>query len=84
MATADGWQIFKRDGYRCRTCGRAGRLECDHIRGHGGGLYDPDNLQSLCRACHFEKTRVENGGAQIAGRSEWTEYVRQLERATMA
>ena len=38
----------------------------------------------LCRACHFEKTRVENGGAQIAGRAEWTEYVKQLESDTMA
>ena len=23
--------ILKRDGYRCRACGKAGRLEVDHI-----------------------------------------------------
>ncbi len=22
-------QVFKRDGFRCRECGRPGRLECD-------------------------------------------------------
>ena len=23
--------VFNRDGWRCRVCGRAGRLECDHV-----------------------------------------------------
>ena len=25
-------QVFDRAGYRCQTCGMAGRLECDHVR----------------------------------------------------
>ena len=55
-------QVFNRDGYRCRKCGSAGRLECDHVISldRGGDPYDPDNLQALCRGCHIEKTRREN------------------------
>ena len=54
--------VFARDGYRCRKCGRAGRLECDHVvpRNRGGAALDPANCQSLCRPCHFEKTGGEN------------------------
>ena len=54
-------QILERDGYRCRTCERAGRLEVDHIQPirKGGIEYDPGNLQVLCRGCHIEKTRLE-------------------------
>ena len=48
--------VFERDGWRCVECGRAGRLEVDHVQPlHKGG--DPwalDNLQSLCRRCHIE------------------------------
>ena len=55
-------RILERDGYRCRRCGRAGRLECDHVRPveQGGAKYDPANLQVLCRGCHISKTRAEN------------------------
>lgn len=55
-------EVLERDGYRCRFCGRAGRLECDHVQPlHMGGLpYELDNLQALCRGCHIAKTRQEN------------------------
>ena len=68
-AALDGqrWQllrlrVFQRDGWRCRKCGRAGRLECDHVvpMHRGGDPYDPANLQTLCRTCHIEKTAGEN------------------------
>ena len=54
-------QIFERHGYRCRSCGRAGRLECDHVipLEAGGDPYDLSNLQALCRGCHIAKTRRE-------------------------
>lgn len=54
-------EVFDRDGHRCQSCGRAGKLEADHIEPlHLGG--DPwafENLQSLCRSCHIAKTRAE-------------------------
>ena len=53
--------ILERDGYRCRNCGRAGRLEVDHIRTlWRGGSNEPDNLQALCAfPCHRDKTSAE-------------------------
>ena len=55
-------RILDRDGWRCRHCGRPGRLEVDHIRPlwKGGAPYDGDNLQVLCRGCHIRKTRKES------------------------
>ena len=57
-------QVFERDGYRCVRCGRAGRLECDHIipleREPGQDPYAVDGCQALCRDCHIAKTATEN------------------------
>ena len=62
------WDVVRRlaldrDGWRCVLCGRAGRLEVDHIKPlkDGGDMWDLANLQSLCRPCHFQKTASENG-----------------------
>ena len=56
-------RILARDGYRC-TCGckRGGRLEVDHIIpvDQGGDPWNEENLQTLRRSCHIEKTRREN------------------------
>ena len=43
-------------------CGKAGRLECDHVVpvDKGGDPWDPANLQAICRACHRLKTAGEN------------------------
>ncbi|MCY4510477.1 MAG: HNH endonuclease signature motif containing protein [Acidobacteria bacterium] len=53
--------ILAHAGYRCRTCGRAGRLEVDHVAPmHAGGAeWEPSNLQTLCRGCHIAKSRQE-------------------------
>ena len=52
--------VLKRDNFRCVECGKAGRLEVDHIsplqREPGQDPYDVNGLQTLCRACHIEKT----------------------------
>ena len=60
-------QVFERDGWRCVDCGRAGRLECDHVRPleWGGSAWGLDNLQTLCRGCHVRKTAAENEAARI-------------------
>ena len=54
--------VLDRDGWRCRACGRRGRLEVDHVEPlhRGGDPWDPSNLQALCRGCHVAKTRAEN------------------------
>ena len=52
-------QVLDRDGWRCRECGRAGRLEVHHrveLR-HGGAPYDAMNLETLCRFCHIDRHR---------------------------
>jgi len=55
--------VLERDGYRCRECGKAGRLEADHVQPlDKGGADDPDNMQALCVRCHIEKTRAERYG----------------------
>lgn len=53
------FSIYKRDGYRCRICGRtqsSDYLEIDHIKPISkGGKSTYDNLQTLCRRCNKEK-----------------------------
>ena len=81
---ADTWALVRRyvlnrDGYRCTACGKAGRLEIDHIRPmfKGGAALDTGNLQTLCRSCHIAKTRTENTAPE---RREWREYVKGISR----
>lgn len=46
-------QVFKRDGYRCQSCGRCGKLECHHtVPVEEGGLPLLDDLKTLCKPCH--------------------------------
>ena len=51
--------IFKRDGYRCKMCGRrynVNNLEIDHIYPIAkGGRSNKDNLQTLCHKCNVKK-----------------------------
>ena len=56
-------EVLDRDGWRCQSCGRAGRLEADHIEALevGGDPWALTNLQALCKACHKAKTRTEHG-----------------------
>ena len=74
--------VFDRDSWRCVECGRAGKLECDHIapleREPGQDPYDPNGLQTLCRSCHVEKTRQENRREPTPAEQAWRELVAEL------
>ena len=74
--------VFERDDYRCVMCGRAGRLECDHVtplqREPGQDVYDPNGLQTLCRSCHIEKTRAENRRELTPAEIQWRALVSEL------
>ena len=68
---------FERDGYRCQTCGKAGRLEAYHeppLR-DGADPYDIDGIRTLCRACHIERHRPDG---ETPGRAAWRELVEEI------
>ncbi len=73
-------RVFARDGYRCVKCGKAGRLECDHIRpvAHGGAQFDVENLRTLCRGCHVEITAKLNRRPDPPERAAWDVLVEAL------
>ena len=74
--------VFKRDNFRCVECGRAGKLEVDHVtpmqREPGQDVYDPNGLQSLCRACHIEKTRRENRRPLTPAEAAWRGLINEM------
>ena len=72
-------RIFERDNWRCVECGRAGRLECDHVipLAKGGAPYDRNNLQSLCRNCHIQKTSADSKPSDPA-RDAWKSLVEEI------
>ena len=74
--------VLDRDNWRCRNCHRYGN-ECDHIdRDPRIDPYEMDNLQTLCRACHIEKTRCENRRPLTPAEAEWAAFVQELLDAT--
>ncbi len=47
------WEVFKRDGYQCRYCGKEAPLTVDHvILWEQGGATVAENLVSACRRCN--------------------------------
>jgi 5-methylcytosine-specific restriction endonuclease McrA len=54
-------EILIRDGYRCRLCLSFCNLDVDHIKKRSqGGSDTPDNLRTLCRACHDREDNSTN------------------------
>lgn len=58
--------VLRRDGYLCVNCAKNDRptpaTDVDHITPKAkGGVDDLDNLQSLCRACHDDKSARDRG-----------------------
>ena len=74
--------VFERDGWRCVKCGRGGRLECDHVtpldREPGQDPYDVNGCQTLCRACHIEKTARENRHEPTPAEASWRALVEDM------
>ena len=74
--------VFARDSYRCMECGKAGRLECDHVvplqREPGQDPYDVNGLQTLCRSCHIAKTAAENRREPTPGEAAWRRMVGEI------
>lgn len=74
--------VFDRDGWRCVLCGKAGRLECDHVIPltvqPGQDPFDPDGLQTLCRPCHIAKTAAENRAERTPEEAAWDALVQEL------
>ena len=67
--------------WRCRSCGKAGRMEVDHVVPvQRGGSDAMENLQALCRSCHIRKTRRENRRELSPDEVRW----RELLAATLA
>ena len=73
-------EAFERDHYRCVVCGRPGALEADHVvpLEKGGAEYDLGNIQTLCRRCHFAKTKDESGRVPIPGAAAWAGMIREI------
>lgn len=70
-STAARLRILERDGYRCTHCGDTkGPFEVDHIDNTRGPNYDLDaNKQTLCRTCHWRKTKAEEQRGRRARRA---------------
>ena len=56
-------RVLTRDKRRCVRCTKYGRMEVDHILPledfPDQDAYDLAGLQTLCRKCHFAKTKSE-------------------------
>ena len=81
------WAIVRRAAlhraaWRCQECGRAGKLEVDHVQPleDGGDPWAMSNLQTLCRRCHVLKTAAENRARRpVSPEVEaWRDLVREL------
>ena len=65
-------RVLDRDGWRCRSCGKAGRLEVHHVVPvEQGGTDAPINLQVLCVSCH-----LSTHSRPDPQRDAWTERVK--------
>ncbi len=54
------WQVFERDNFTCRYCGRHGiPMSVDHVVvWEEGGPTIPDNLLTACKACNRDRGSV--------------------------
>ena len=77
--------IFKRDDWRCVLCGRAGRLECDHMRAitDGGSWFDPRQSQvNLPNVPHSGDAGTHVKGSTEQGQGENEGVISQCRNLT--
>lgn len=70
-------QVLEKAGYRCEECGNAGRIEVHHkIKISQCGTDDLENLEALCRRCHFRrhKRRID-----VPERANWDDLIERYE-----
>lgn len=75
------WDVYKRDGYRCRYCGKEGPLTVDHIiLWEAGGLTIADNLIAACRKCN--RTRGNTSYADWINSRDYQRLSARLDAVT--
>ena len=52
--------VLERDDYACVKCKSRMNLHVDHMVYPGEGCETPEHLQTLCYACHAEKTKSKD------------------------
>jgi 5-methylcytosine-specific restriction endonuclease McrA len=76
-------QALRRDGWRCVRCAARGRLEVDHRQPRERRpdlAWALDNLQTLCRACHIDKTKSESRDGLSEQKKQWLQAIDALMR----
>lgn len=62
-------EVFKRDNYKCKECGKTKKnttLHVDHILPVvQGGTDELDNLQTLCQACNLAKSNKKWKASEV-------------------
>lgn len=87
ISTRTRFEVFKRDGFRCRYCGANAAsvlLHVDHALAiANGGSDDPANLVTACAECNLGKSDVPleeprlAAGAQLEAMREHAEQMRE-------
>ena len=75
---------LRRDGWARKACGSKLHLQVDYVqpvRDAPEKAFDLDNLQVLCRPCHYAKTRKELGHPELSPeRKKWRAMVQEMHR----
>ena len=74
--------VIELAGWRCQKCGKAGRLEVDHIEpvyvNPLRNRFDRSNLQALCENCHWAKSSGEKRNPMPDDQRAWMNLMRSL------
>ena len=74
------WQLARkaaldRDGWRCRQCSKAGRLEVHHLlQVRYGGGDELNNLITYCRGCHI----AQHARKKTPSETAWDYMIKEL------